>query len=102
MSDAVPRFWSDQYDAKLQIVGFSAQHDHTVVRGSEEAGRFSIFFYKDDNLIVADSINRPIRWPAGASPKPDEAAAPSFDLKPLVKAEARRPGPRNTPPRLTL
>jgi 3-phenylpropionate/trans-cinnamate dioxygenase ferredoxin reductase subunit len=91
--DAVPRFWSDQYDAKLQIVGLSAQHDRIVTRGSEDDGKFSVFFYKGDTLIAADSINKPGDQmacrrliAAGVSPKPEEAADPSFDLRPLVRA----------------
>jgi 3-phenylpropionate/trans-cinnamate dioxygenase ferredoxin reductase subunit len=91
--DAVPRFWSDQYDAKLQIVGLSARHDRTVVRGSIAEAKFSVFFYRNGRLIAADSINRPgdqmaVRRliAAGVSPTPDEAEDPSFDLKSLVKA----------------
>jgi len=91
--DAVPWFWSDQYDAKLQIVGLSARHDRMVVRGSEDDGKFSVFFYKGDDLIAADSINRPGDQmacrrliTAGVSPTPEEAADPSFDLRPLVRA----------------
>jgi 3-phenylpropionate/trans-cinnamate dioxygenase ferredoxin reductase subunit len=90
--DAVPWFWSDQYDAKLQIVGLSARHDRMAVRGTEDDGRFSVFMYRGDDLIAADSINRPGDQlacrrliTAGVSPTPDEAADPSFDLKSLVK-----------------
>ena len=90
--DAVPWFWSDQYDAKLQIVGLSARHDRMVVRGAEDDGRFSAFMYRGENLIAADSINRPGDQlacrrliTAGVSPTPDEAADTSFDLKSLVK-----------------
>jgi 3-phenylpropionate/trans-cinnamate dioxygenase ferredoxin reductase subunit len=91
--NAVPRFWSDQYDTKLQIVGLSARHDRTVVRGSQADGKFSVFFYKGNDLIAADSINRPGDQmacrrliAAGISPTLEEAADPSFDLKPLVRA----------------
>ena len=30
---AIPWFWSDQYDLKLQIAGLSEGHDEIVVRG---------------------------------------------------------------------
>jgi 3-phenylpropionate/trans-cinnamate dioxygenase ferredoxin reductase component len=93
--DAVPRFWSDQYDAKLQIVGMSARHDRTVLRGSVDEGRFTVFFYRNDKLIAADSINRPGDQmatrrliAAGISPTPEEAEDPSFDLKSLMKTDA--------------
>jgi 3-phenylpropionate/trans-cinnamate dioxygenase ferredoxin reductase subunit len=91
--DAVPRFWSDQYSVKLQIVGLSAGHDRTAVRGSADDGRFTVFFYRNGKLIAADSINRPGDQmaarrliAAGLSPTPEQAKDPSFDLKSLVKA----------------
>ncbi len=31
--DAVPWFWSDQYDLKLQMVGLSHGHDRVITRG---------------------------------------------------------------------
>ncbi|MEM6708366.1 MAG: FAD-dependent oxidoreductase, partial [Pseudomonadota bacterium] len=34
--DAVPWFWSDQYELKLQMVGFSTDGDTHVIRGSQE------------------------------------------------------------------
>jgi 3-phenylpropionate/trans-cinnamate dioxygenase ferredoxin reductase subunit len=90
--DAVPRFWSDQYDAKLQIVGLSTRHDRAVVRGSVAEAKFTVFFYRHGKLIAADSINRPGDQmaarrliAAGVSPAPEEAEDLSFDLKSLVK-----------------
>ena len=35
--DSVPWFWSDQYDLKLQMVGFSSDGDHQVVRGDRKS-----------------------------------------------------------------
>jgi 3-phenylpropionate/trans-cinnamate dioxygenase ferredoxin reductase subunit len=91
--ESVPRFWSDQYDVKLQMVGLCAQFDEMAVRGSIEGGRFSVFYYKKSKLIAADSINRPGDQMAarrliakGVSLSPDEAKDESFDLKTLVKA----------------
>ena len=91
--ESVPRFWSDQYDVKLQMVGLCAQFDQMAVRGPIEGGRFSVFYYKKSKLIAADSINRPGDQMAarrliakGVSPSPDEAKDESFDLKTLVKA----------------
>ena len=37
---AVPWFWSDQYDLKLQTVGLSAGHDGEVVRGDPASRSF--------------------------------------------------------------
>lgn len=91
--DSVPRFWSDQYDAKLQIVGLSAGHDHTAIRGSIDEGKFTIFLYREGKLIAAESINRPGDQmatrkliAAGVSLAPEEAEDLSFDLKSAVKA----------------
>jgi 3-phenylpropionate/trans-cinnamate dioxygenase ferredoxin reductase subunit len=91
--ESVPRFWSDQYDVKLQMVGLCVGFDEMAVRGSVESGRFSAFYYKKSKLIAADSINKPGDQMAarrliakGVSPSPDEAKDESFDLKTLVKA----------------
>ena len=86
--DAVPRFWSDQYDAKLQIVGLSAPTDTAVVRGDMTEGKFSVFYYRDGKLTAVDSINKPGDQmiarrliTASLSPTPDQAADLAFDLK---------------------
>jgi NADPH-dependent 2,4-dienoyl-CoA reductase/sulfur reductase-like enzyme len=88
--DSVPRFWSDQYDAKLQIVGLSAPSDLAVIRGAIDQGRFSVFYYRGAALTAVDSINRPgdqmiaRRLIAAArSPTLEQAADPAFDLKKL-------------------
>ena len=57
--DAVPWFWSDQYDLKLQIAGLSYGFDETVVRGSPDDGSFSVFYLASDRIIAVDSINDP-------------------------------------------
>src|SRR5690606_13132986 len=44
--DAVPWFWSDQYDAKLQMAGLCAAQDEEVVRGSQEEGKFSVYYLR--------------------------------------------------------
>ncbi len=57
---ALPWFWSDQYDLKLQIAGLSQGFDQVVLRGSTETGRsFAAFYYKEGRLIAVDAINRP-------------------------------------------
>ena len=57
--EQVPWFWSDLYDAKLQIAGISAGYDEYLTLGRIEDSKFSIFYFKDDALIAADSINDP-------------------------------------------
>ena len=57
---ALPWFWSDQYDLKLQIAGLSQGFDKTVVRGSTSEGRsFAVFYFEGDKLLAVDAINRP-------------------------------------------
>lgn len=55
--DAVPWFWSDQYDMKLQSVGRAPGEAKRVVRGDPEAGRFTMFYRHDGRLVGADSFN---------------------------------------------
>ncbi|AWB25996.1 NAD(P)/FAD-dependent oxidoreductase [Methylobacterium currus] len=87
----IPRFWSDQFDAKLQSVGLSAGSDLSVSRGSSEEGRFSLFHFRQGHLRAVDSVNRPgdqiigRRFlAAGLSPTPDQARDPAFDLRTLL------------------
>ncbi|HSG89284.1 MAG TPA: FAD-dependent oxidoreductase [Pseudomonadales bacterium] len=56
--DAVPWFWSDQYDLKLQMVGFSAEADTQVLRGNPEENSFARFYLKDGVVIAVDAVNR--------------------------------------------
>lgn len=56
---AVPWFWSDQADVKLQIAGLSAGYDDVVVRGDQAAERFSALYYRDAELIAIDAVNAP-------------------------------------------
>lgn len=56
---AVPWFWSDQYDMKLQMAGLSDGHDQTVLRGTKESGSFAVFYLKAGRLIAIDAVNRP-------------------------------------------
>jgi len=92
---SVPRFWSDQYDAKLQIVGLSDGADLHVIRGRPADGAFSVLAYRDKRLVAVDSINRPGEQllarrliAAGVSPTPAQAADPAFDLKALLAGPA--------------
>jgi 3-phenylpropionate/trans-cinnamate dioxygenase ferredoxin reductase component len=56
--DTIPWFWSDQYDIKLQIVGLSAGYNEVVVRKEEsETTKFSVWYFKDNELLAVDAIN---------------------------------------------
>jgi len=63
---ALPWFWSDQYDVKLQIAGLSEGHDHAIVRGNPNEGRsFAVFYFTQDRLLAVDAINRPAEFMLG-------------------------------------
>lgn len=55
--DAVPWFWSNQYDLKLQTVGISAGHDDVVVRGDPAARSFSLIYLRAGRVIALDCVN---------------------------------------------
>lgn len=56
--DAIPWFWSDQYDIKLQMVGLSTGYDKTVVRKEpDDPKKCSVWYFKDDTLLAVDAIN---------------------------------------------
>lgn len=88
---AVPWFWSDQYDLKLQMVGLVAGCDTHVLRGDRDAHKFSIFHFRDGALRAVDSINKPADHMlarkllgAGRSPTPAQVADADFPLKSLL------------------
>jgi 3-phenylpropionate/trans-cinnamate dioxygenase ferredoxin reductase subunit len=90
---AVPWFWTDQYDIKLQMAGISQGHDRTVTRGNSESNKLSVFYFHQNRLLAIDSINRPLDHmigrkliAAGASVTPEQAADESVDLKKLGSA----------------
>lgn len=56
---AVPWFWSDQADLKLQIAGLSNGYDQVVVRGEPDTEQFSVLYYLDGTLIAIDAVNSP-------------------------------------------
>jgi 3-phenylpropionate/trans-cinnamate dioxygenase ferredoxin reductase subunit len=86
---AVPWFWSDQRDLKLQIAGLSIDADTTVVVGKAEERRMSVLCFKRDRLIAVESVNRgsdhvaarKIFARAAPALTPVEAGKPDFDLK---------------------
>ncbi|SAK44827.1 FAD-dependent pyridine nucleotide-disulfide oxidoreductase [Caballeronia calidae] len=89
---AVPWFWSDQYDLKLQMAGINAGFTHQALRGSVEERKFSIFYFRDAALMAVDSINRPQDHmlarkllAKGARLSPQDAQDPAFDLKGVVQ-----------------
>lgn len=54
---ALPWFWSNQYDLKLQTAGLSLGYDATVIRGDPEARSFSVIYLKAGRVIALDCVN---------------------------------------------
>ena len=88
---ALPWFWSDQYDCKLQIVGLNLGHDDTVIRPGSNADSLSVWYYRGDELLAIDAMNEPKSYAfgrkiieAGRNPSKAEVADPATDLKALA------------------
>ena len=86
---SMPWFWSDQYEHKLQMVGFSKDSDQSIVRGDMESKSFTVFYLKDDSIIAADSVNNPKEFMAskqlmGKKASIEALADTSIELKTLI------------------
>jgi 3-phenylpropionate/trans-cinnamate dioxygenase ferredoxin reductase subunit len=57
--NALPWFWSEQYDVKLQTAGLSQGYDMSVLRGDMSTHSFALFYLKAGKLIAMDAINSP-------------------------------------------
>ena len=55
--DAVPWFWSNQYDLRLQTVGIANGYDATVLRGDPAERKFSLIYLKEGVVIALDCVN---------------------------------------------
>jgi 3-phenylpropionate/trans-cinnamate dioxygenase ferredoxin reductase component len=85
--DALPWFWSDQGDLKIQIAGLAETKDSAVELCLTEPREKVVLRFRQDRLVAVETVNRPgdhilaRRILAGSSgPTPTEAAAPGFDL----------------------
>ncbi len=83
-----PWFWSDQYDAKLQIAGLNTGYDRVITRRGEGE---SFWYFRGPRLIAVDALNdaraymvgkRLIEGGSAVTPEQIEAAT---DLKALMK-----------------
>lgn len=89
--DAVPWFWSNQYDLKLQTVGLSTGHDAAIVRGDPANRSFSVVYLKEGRVIALDCVNATKDFVQGRklvverlSPDPAALADASVPLKELA------------------
>lgn len=56
---AVPWFWSDQGDVKIQIAGLGSGHDVAVLAGDTGQESFSTWCFRAGRLVAVESVNRP-------------------------------------------
>jgi len=90
---AVPWFWSDIGDMKLQMVGLTAGGDSHVVAGDLAENKFSIYHYAGDRLLGIESVNHAGHHMlgrkmlgAGFSPTPQAVQAGPDGLKAALAA----------------
>ena len=61
----VPWFWSDQYDAKLQIAGLPHDADRQLVRGDPATGTFAVFHLNGDRIVCVEAVNAAAEFMGG-------------------------------------
>ncbi|ANU06871.1 Ferredoxin--NAD(P)(+) reductase fdr [Paraurantiacibacter namhicola] len=83
--DALPWFWSNQYDLKLQTCGLSFGHDETVLRGSMEERSFSVTYLREGRVIALDCVNRVKDYVAGSKLVAERVSATAEQI---VEAES--------------
>ncbi|MFT6672154.1 MAG: 3-phenylpropionate/trans-cinnamate dioxygenase ferredoxin reductase subunit [Afipia broomeae] len=83
---AVPWFWSDQGDVKLQIAGLSGPGDEIVMRGDPEEGRFSAMHFRQGRLVAIDSVNSPADHMSGR-----KLIAQHVRISPAALADVQQP-----------
>ncbi len=93
----VPWFWSDQYDMHLQIAGYSAGHDRTVLRTTGEGRSCSVWYYRGGELLAVDAIDDSKAYivakrllESGVSPDPEQVSDASLNVKQLLQSQANR------------
>jgi 3-phenylpropionate/trans-cinnamate dioxygenase ferredoxin reductase subunit len=87
---AVPWFWSNQYDLRLQTVGLSIGYDAVVTRGDPATRSFSLIYLKHGRVIALDCVNMVRDYVQGRalvvegkSPDPAKLADTNVALKEL-------------------
>lgn len=88
---AIPWFWSQQYDLKLQTVGLSSGHDTAVLRGDPATRSFSVVYLLGGKVIALDCVNAMKDYvqgkalvQAGAQLNPEQLSDSSINLKDLL------------------
>ncbi len=94
--EAVPWFWSNQFDLRLQTIGLSKQHDAVVIRGDREKRSFSVIYLLGAASWAMDCINATKDFVQGRSIvgkklalPPDKLADVSISLKEIARMALR-------------
>jgi 3-phenylpropionate/trans-cinnamate dioxygenase ferredoxin reductase subunit len=80
--DAVPSFWSDQYELTLRIAGLTDAASHSVSRDLGEGLSLTFHLADDGRLVAASSIG------------PDSRIAKEIRLAEMLIAKRLRPDPK--------
>lgn len=85
---ALPWFWTEQGDLRLQIAGLADGHDQTVLIGSAASKQLAVLCFRHGRLIAVETANRTPdhlvarKLLARNTPlTPEQASEPGFDLK---------------------
>jgi 3-phenylpropionate/trans-cinnamate dioxygenase ferredoxin reductase subunit len=57
--DELPWFWSDQFDANVQLLGLPERWPEPVVRGDRHGASFSLFYLDGERIVAVVSVNAP-------------------------------------------
>lgn len=97
---ALPWFWSFQYDLHLQTVGLSSGHDASLIRGDPATRSFSVVYLRAGRVIALDCVNAMRDFvqgkalvAAGAVIALEALADVTQPLKTLLAARASEPDP---------
>ena len=89
--DAIPWFWSNQYDLRLQTVGLLHGHDETLVRGDPAGRSFSVLYLRGGRVVALDCVNAVKDYVQGrklilegAAPDRHKLADPGVALKEIA------------------
>ncbi|NLB47697.1 MAG: oxidoreductase [Microbacteriaceae bacterium] len=89
----IPWFWSNQGELKLQIAGLSTGYDRVVDRSPADPSKFSVLYYRGEQLIAADCVNVPLDFmfvkqalAKGINLLADEVRDPAVSLKTVLAA----------------
>jgi 3-phenylpropionate/trans-cinnamate dioxygenase ferredoxin reductase subunit len=89
---ALPWFWSNQYDLKLQTVGLSQGHDDLVVRGDPASRSFSTVYFRKGRVVALDCVNSVRDYShgraliaAGVAVDRDKVADATIQLRSLIE-----------------